>query len=212
MSGEDPGSGAVFTIGQGQRDPTDLTQLLLDHRIQFLLDVRSKPYSRYNPQFSREPLAALLRTVGIRYGFFGDQLGGRPADPGCYSEDGRVDYDKCREAEFFKAGIGRLQRAQAQGFRVCLFCSEGRPTDCHRSKLIGVALSSEGIGVSHILHDGTLASQDDLMRQLTGGQTSLFGGGTGLRSRKAYLSPASALDPSYQPAESFTLEDASERF
>ncbi|HBP19808.1 MAG TPA: hypothetical protein DEA08_18705 [Planctomycetes bacterium] len=204
--------GAIFTVGQGQRLPHELIKLLQEHQIEFLLDVRSKPYSGYNRSFSRGPLAQLLLGVGVRYGFLGDQLGGRPKDSNCYT-DGHVDYDKCRESPEFLTGLERLKQAYAKGYRVALFCSEGRPTECHRSKLIGVALSMAGIPVTHIMADGCSASQSEVIQEVTQGQTNLFG--TGLRSRKKYLEApreAFTLENPHPSRESFTLEGAQERF
>ncbi len=51
--------------------------------------------------------------------------------------DGKVDYSKCRTKEFFRRGIERIRNAYNQGLRVCLLCSEGKPWQCHRSKLVG---------------------------------------------------------------------------
>ena len=63
-------------------------------------------------------------------------------------------------------------------------CSELDPERCHRSKLIGEALESRGISMSHIDRDGSLASQREVIDRLTGGQKLLFG--DGFRSRKRY--------------------------
>jgi hypothetical protein len=103
----------------------------------------------------------------------GDTLGGRPSDEACYA-DGRVDYEKCRDQPFFQAGIIRLRSAWEQRLRVVLMCSEGKPEDCHRSKLIGVSLARAGIEVLHIDETGALKTQQNVINLLTGGQTYLF--------------------------------------
>jgi len=103
----------------------------------------------------------------------GDLLGGHPKDPDCYT-GGHVDYKKYRSKPFFGAGISRLELAVDQGLKVCLLCSEGDPTRCHRAKLVGVALEERGIDVRHILRDGTTATQLDILNDLTNGQPSLF--------------------------------------
>jgi len=91
----------VYTIGYGARDLDDFIQVLLTNGIVYLIDVRSKPYSRYKPEFSKDALQCHLHEHGIRYVFMGDLLGGRPADSDCYV-DGKVDYDKCRQKAFFQ--------------------------------------------------------------------------------------------------------------
>ncbi|MCI0730443.1 MAG: hypothetical protein L0332_27495, partial [Chloroflexi bacterium] len=54
-------------------------------------------------------------------------------------------------------------------------CSEGKPEQCHRAKLIGETLVKEGIGVAHIDENNQLVSQVDVQHRLNKGQPSLFG-------------------------------------
>ena len=65
--------------------------LLQRHHVTAVADVRAAPYSRFNPQFNRQPLAAALGERGIEYVFLGRELGGRSGDPSCY-ENGRIRY------------------------------------------------------------------------------------------------------------------------
>jgi uncharacterized protein (DUF488 family) len=158
--------------------------LLRNACIDCLVDVRSSPYSRYKPEFNRESLDALLSQAGIRYVFMGDSLGGRPDAPECYV-DGKVDYDRLRKRESYQRGIEKLAAARDKGMRVALFCSEGRPEECHRSKLIGTTLVDREIPVLHIDETGVEQSQDQIILRLTGGQIGLFGEPTHT-SRKRY--------------------------
>ena len=151
----------------------DVITQLKSWGIEFVIDVRSAPYSRYQPEFSKDSLAARLVQAGLQYGYMGHQLGGRPDDPTCYTENGNVDYDKYRGRPFFREGISRLKQACDQGYRVCLICSEGTPKSCHRSALIGVALDDIGVEVVHLLPSGDSKSQGDVMLDRTGGQLSL---------------------------------------
>ena len=167
-------TGCIYTIGHGSRTTDDLLDRLRQVDVQFLIDVRSVPYSRYQPEFSKEPLQQLLAQHGLKYVFMGDDLGGRPKDPDCYI-NGKVDYHKCQTKDFFRRGIGWIRRVYEQGFRVCLLCSEGKPWQCHRSKLIGAALHDEGIEVLHLLPDGGNITQNEAIQELTGGQSDLFG-------------------------------------
>ena len=123
-------AGSIITIGYGNRSLQELIDLLRRESIQYLVDVRTSPRSRFKPEFSAEPLDVSLRAAGIRYVIMGDTLGGRPPDPECY-QDGHVVYSIVREKPFFKAGIERLLTALKQDLKVCLLCSEGRPADCH---------------------------------------------------------------------------------
>jgi len=181
----------ILTIGYGQRSPADLVVQVKSHGVAFVIDVRSNPVSKFQPEFGKSELEPFLKTSGIQYVFMGDTLGGRPTDPTCYN-DGHVVYDTVREREFFKTGIGRLQHASDGGHRICLLCAERKPEDCHRSKLIGVALQQLGYGVLHIDANNSLVSNDQVLARLDVPQGSLFP--KGLKSRKAYR-PSSAAQP-----------------
>jgi uncharacterized protein (DUF488 family) len=165
----------LYTVGYGARSIEEFLDLLEEWEIAFLLDVRSRPYSRYKPDFSKDALERHLKGRGIRYVFMGDTLGGQPADPECYTPDGKVDYEVCRGKPFFQEGIGRLQGAWKQGHAVVLMCSEGKPEQCHRSKLIGPALEEVGIDPTHIDENDRPLSQEEVMLRVIGGQPSLFG-------------------------------------
>jgi uncharacterized protein (DUF488 family) len=184
----------LHTLGQGARSLDELISALQAHRIEYLLDVRSSPYSKFRPEFSREALEAALKARGISYVFMGDTLGGQPRDPDCYT-DGKVDYAKVRQQPFFQSGLERLRKAHDQHVSAALLCGEGRPEQCHRSKLIGEALAAAGIPIRHIDEDGQLLTQTQVMDRLTGGQLDLFGG-PALTSRKRY-GPESTEDPEH---------------
>lgn len=176
----------IFLIGYGARSLDGFVDALRAHDIAYLIDVRTRPYSRYKPEFSKEALDAALKEQGIRYIFMGDSLGGQPQDPDCYV-DGKVAYERVREKAFFLTGIERLRRAWEQGLPVVLMCSEGKPENCHRSKLIAPALIAQGVAVIHIDEADELVSQDQVMDRITGGQPSLFGDEfLDLKSRKRY--------------------------
>lgn len=164
----------IFTIGYGAREIEELIAVLKRYQIAYLIDVRSKPYSRYKPDFSKQALEERLKVAGVRYLFMGDLLGGQPDDPDCYV-DGKVDYEKVNEKGFYRQGIGRLAEAWKQQRRVALMCSEGKPEQCHRSKLIAATLVAAQIEVAHIDENDALISQEDVLLRLRGGQPSLFG-------------------------------------
>lgn len=174
----------IYTIGYGSRSIEELVEVLHQHEIVYLIDVRSAPYSRYKPEFSKAPLEAELTKRGIRYVFMGDTLGGRPDDEACYV-NGNVDYEKVKAAAFYQHGIQRLHTAFMQQQRVVLMCSEGKPEECHRCKLIGATLTTQDIPVVHIDENGEELTQEQVVDRLTGGQLSMFGEHT-FHSRKKY--------------------------
>jgi uncharacterized protein (DUF488 family) len=168
-------SGRVFSIGHGGRSVDGLVTQLRAYDIPFLIDVRSVPYSRFQRAFCREPLGLALERQQLKYVYMGDALGGRPQDPACYDANGNVDYQLCRTRDEFRRGIERVQTAHHKGMRVCLLCAEARPTSCHRTKLLGRVLHDHGITVEHVLPDGTLRTQAQVIDELTAGQGDLFG-------------------------------------
>ena len=175
----------IYTIGYGSRSIEQFIKVLQQHEIAYLIDVRSTPYSRYKPEFSKEALAAELQRHGIRYVFMGDTLGGHPDDETCYDAEGQVDYEKVKDTESYQIGIERLQTAFAQQQCVALMCSEGKPEQCHRSKLIGASLDEQDIFLIHIDENNEQQTQDNIIDRLTGGQLRLFGEDT-FHSRKGY--------------------------
>src|SRR4051812_1605846 len=86
----------VLSIGYGsQRSSEEFVELLSRYGVRYLVDVRSKPYSKFRPEFSRDALQAVLKRANIAYVFMGDSLGGLPGDQSVYV-DGKVDYSLCR--------------------------------------------------------------------------------------------------------------------
>jgi uncharacterized protein (DUF488 family) len=164
----------IYTIGYGSRALEQLIELLKAYEIEFLIDIRSQPYSSYKPEYSKDALEERLKQDGIRYVFMGDELGGRPKDESCYV-NGKVDYERLREKSFYQEGIARLHIALEKGLRVALFCSEGKPQECHRSKLVGETLAAQGVDVRHIDEAGNVKTQQEVIEGLTHGQQSMFG-------------------------------------
>ena len=155
----------VFTIGHSNHEIGAFVELLRQHRVDALADVRSAPYSRFNPQFNREPFAVALKEKGIRYVYLGRELGGRPGDRGCYDDEGRVRYDRVAATEPFRCGLERVVDGAA-GFRIALMCAEKEPLHCHRTLLVAHELDKRGVGVAHIHADGRMESHGDAMDRL----------------------------------------------
>ena len=145
----------VYTIGHSNHALESFMELLRKHGINEVIDVRSSPYSRYNPHFNYNALEMALEAAGIEYAFLGGELGGRPTDRSCYDADGRVLYDRLAETDLFQDGISYVTR-HADEYRTALMCSEKDPLDCHRALLIAGTLADRGVAVEHILADGEL--------------------------------------------------------
>jgi uncharacterized protein (DUF488 family) len=148
---------AVFTIGHSTHPIETFLELLRAHAVTAVADVRSAPFSRFNPQFNEDALAHSLKTADIAYVFLGRELGARSDDPACY-EQGRVHYGRLAKTALFQAGLGRVLHGSEKQ-RIALLCAEKEPLDCHRTILVARALTERGVAVEHILADGRLESQ-----------------------------------------------------
>ena len=175
---------AIYTIGHSTHSIDTFISLLAKHDIDAVADVRSVPYSRWQPQFNRDSLRAGLEEHGIDYVFLGTELGARTEDRRCY-EDGRVSYRLLAKTPLFQSGIEWLRR----GYRhktVALMCAEKNPIECHRTILVGRELDERGIDVQHILSDGQVESHSVTMKGLVSdlglSQPSLFGPPTDIRA------------------------------
>lgn len=163
----------IYTIGYGNRPLDEYLALLRRYNIEYIVDIRSQPYSRFHPDYSKASLENTLKRAGLHYVFLGALLGGRPTDEACYV-NGKVDYALLRAKPFYQQGIARLAHARAKAICMALMCSEQKPEECHRSKLIGSTLRAQGIEVMHIDETGMLKVQAEVERILTGGQLALF--------------------------------------
>lgn len=154
----------LFTIGHSTHPIDEFIGLLKMHGITAVADVRSDPYSRYNPQFNRENLQPELKRHGIAYVFLGKELGPRSDDPGCY-EDGKVSYRRLARTTLFQEGLDRVRQGMAS-YRIALMCSEKDPVSCHRTILLCRHLRESGTRILHILEDGSIEENDALIRRL----------------------------------------------
>jgi uncharacterized protein (DUF488 family) len=162
----------VWTVGHSTHPVDELIELLRAEQIDVLADVRSQPYSRYNPQFRRENLKGSLEDGGIRYVFLGAELGGRPPEPEFRDGRGHIRYDLVRASERFRGGLERLLGGAAS-YRVAIMCSEEDPVRCHRRLLITPALVELEVEVRHIRGDGRVVLESEL--DGGGEQDALFG-------------------------------------
>jgi uncharacterized protein (DUF488 family) len=167
----------LYTIGHSNHPIDRFIALLQQHGIDAVADVRSTPYSRFNPQFRKERLQAALADAGVRYVFLGDELGARSKDPACYDESGRVSYVRLAATDLFRRGIERLLTGM-QKHRIALMCAEREPLDCHRTILVARELERAGAPITHILADGSLEPQRHAMERLASNlklaETDLF--------------------------------------
>lgn len=156
----------LFTIGHSNHPIERFIQLLRDHGVTVLADVRSSPYSQYAPQFTKAPLQAALQHAGFEYWFLGRELGARREEEGCYVDE-QARYDRIAQLPIFRAGLNcvldRMRHAA-----VALMCSEGDAATCHRSVLVCRELLRlrPGLSIAHIRPDGAIEPHEQLLERL----------------------------------------------
>lgn len=140
----------LFTIGHSNHTTKELFDLLDEHRINVVVDIRTKPYSKFNPQFSRFTLRDALHEHGIDYFWCGKELGGLAS--------------VSTKSAGFKQRMAAIMR-MAKMHRVAFMCSEGPPEKCHRAMKLAAyihRLPGEPLTVTHILRDGGVRDSRDL--------------------------------------------------
>jgi uncharacterized protein (DUF488 family) len=156
---------AIYTVGHSNHAIEKFLDLLRMHEVEAVVDVRSHPYSRFNPQFSQKRLSASLEAAGVAYLFLGRDLGARSDDPSLVV-DGKVDYGRLAKTARFQDGVARVAQAASQA-RVALLCAERDPLECHRAILVCPELAARGIVAHrHIREDGRIESRAELEARL----------------------------------------------
>ena len=143
----------ILTVGHSTRTIEDFIALLKAHDVELLVDIRTVPRSRTNPQFNRDALPKSLKPAGIDYSHLGALGGLRHAKPdslntGWRNTSFRGYADYMQTPEFSEAIEELMEIAQKQ--QIAIMCAEAVPWRCHRS-LVADALWARGISVEHIM-------------------------------------------------------------
>lgn len=147
----------VYTIGHSNRPIETFIELLREHRIELLVDIRTVPKSRHNPQFGQDQLPDSLTAAGIDYQYMQD-LGGlrkTSADSpnGGWRNASFRGYADWMQTDQFASAVEELI-AVAESRRTAIMCAEAVPWRCHRS-LVGDALLVRGVEVIDIMGPGS---------------------------------------------------------
>lgn len=154
----------VLTIGHSTLPLETFLAILERAGVTAVADVRSSPFSRRLPYFSKDELRPALKANGIKYVFLGKELGGRPRASNLYC-DGIANYEKMAQEPEFLKGLDRVMGG-AREHTIVLMCSEHDPLDCHRCLLVGRALAEHDLSVGHILNNGRVAEQQEIEEKL----------------------------------------------
>ena len=153
----------LYTIGHSNHSLERFLELLRMHEITVIADIRSRPQSRFSPQFNQKNLLEILPQAGFRYIFLGKELGGKRQEKECYL-NGQVNGEKIIALPIFQEGCERLLQ-EAAGHRVAIFCSEKDPAKCHRAYWVSRALCNR-LTILHVLADGSTMTHEQLKLQL----------------------------------------------
>ena len=154
---------AVFTIGHSNQPAAEFLGLLKAQDVELVVDVRSKPYSRFR-HFNREALEDRLVGLGIRYLYRGEELGGHPPQDEFYNEHGRVAYERLATLRKFRRAIGKTVE-ESERHTLALMCTEEDPEKCHRHPLLAVALLERGLRVLHLRRNGSVQDAGEMIEQ-----------------------------------------------
>ncbi len=169
----------LFTIGHSAHSLDKFVQLLEANGVMTLVDVRTAPASRYQPQFNKASLEQFLPQHGRQYVYAGKYLGGRPSDPTCYKRRvlpeeradylHEVDYPEVMKRPWFVTGVERLLEL-ADEQTTAVMCSEEDPALCHRHHLIAqyILHTYPDVTVQHIRGDGVVFSAASLLVSVNG--------------------------------------------
>jgi len=153
--------GTIYTIGHSTRSVAELVALLRDANVDLLVDVRSVPRSRTNPQFNADTLPVELAKAGIGYrhiralgGLRHHPKGAPPSPNTLWRNDAFRNYADYAMTEPFRDGFAEL-RELAEEHVCAIMCAEAVWWRCHR-RLIADYLLTEGIPVAHIMGPGKI--------------------------------------------------------
>lgn len=191
----------LLTIGHSNHEAGAFLALLARHGVTAVADVRSAPYSRFNPHFNRENLQRALFAVGVAYVYLGRELGARREERECYVA-GVARYERIARTPAFADGVERVLRGMGT-HRVALMCAEKDPLTCHRTILVARHMRPLVDAIDHIREDGsietTAALESRLVRMHFPDGRDLFRDGAAL-TEAAYEMQAEGMQYAETPA------------
>jgi len=149
----------IFSIGHSTRPIDQLINLLRGHGIRTLVDIRSIPHSRKNPQYEQTALREAIESAGLSYKHL-PALGGRRRAAKDSTNTAWLNaafrgYADYMQTDGFEQGLTELLELDREAGPVAIMCSEAVPWRCHRS-MVADALVARGVPVAHILGAGPI--------------------------------------------------------
>ncbi len=156
----------LYTIGHSGHSFEYFISLLNKYSINCLVDVRSKPYSKFHKQYNYDNLSTALQMENIHYIFMGKEFGARRNETNLYNSEGQLDFEKTMESELFLSGVERIKTGLSKDYIIALMCAEKNPINCHRSMLVARYFFENGFHPVHILENGESIDQVMIIKLL----------------------------------------------
>ena len=144
----------IFTIGHSNHPFSRFMELIQKQDIRMVVDVRTRPYSKYTPYYSKKPLEEGLKEYQVEYVYLGNKIGGKP-DNAKFYHDGELLYHIMEADEKYQEGL-KILLELARDNRIVIMCSEEDPYHCHRHHLISQSLLKNNFQITHIRGNGNL--------------------------------------------------------
>lgn len=156
----------IFAIGHSNYPYSKFIEMIKKYNINCIVDIRETPYSKYNTQYNKEYFREILKKDGFTYIYMGQEFGAKRGSKQSYNNEGYADFEKVIQEEIFLNGIERIKNGIDMRYKIVLLGAMQEPIRCHRSIMVGRFLNKEGIHVKYILHEGNLATQDNIEEEL----------------------------------------------
>jgi uncharacterized protein (DUF488 family) len=148
----------MFTIGHSTREIGEFIDILKEHSITLLVDIRTIPKSRHNPQYGQAEIESSLRENGIEYAYLKSLGGLRSSSKNSINDAWRNksfrNYADYMQTDEFENGLTELM-SLSENRVSAIMCAEAVPWRCHRS-LVSDALVVRGVLVNEIIGSGTV--------------------------------------------------------
>ena len=155
----------LYTIGHSQRPIEHFINLLKDHDIDYVIDVRSTPYSKFAADYNKENIQKILSTYNISYAHMGKCFGARQENLDLYTPEGYLDFEKVIASANFQMGLENVMKGM-ETHKIALMCLEKKPCDCHRAIMVANGFYKAGCTVEHILEDSSIQTHKELNKEL----------------------------------------------
>ena len=158
----------VLTIGHADHETEFFVEgLLKPAGVACVIDARTRPISRKQPQFNRKAIADILQAAGIAYEYQGYLLGEKPGERNLYSAAGIPDFPRMAKTPAFRKGM-EIILEKAAVHTLAIMCAPRDPAECHRGLHLAQELARHGVQTAHILPGrGNPLKHEDLLKSLT---------------------------------------------